>query len=117
MHMAEKGHRLELLGKNPYISCNINIFLDRFGRKRYRGEGHDYRSVTVFGKAEVVTNKQPEEFLKGLNALRRNAGHTLLLKAPQNENLLVMKVTADVVTAKAQYPVNDVEEAEMPPLE
>ena len=117
MHMADKGHRLELLEENPHVSCNINMFLNRFGKKRYRGEGHDYRSVTVFGKAEVVTKEQPEEYLKGLNALCRNTGRALLRKVPRNENLLVMKVTADVVTAKAQYPVNDAGEAEMPPLE
>ena len=116
MHMADKGHRLNLLGKNPHVSCNINMFLDRFGKRRYRGEGHDYRSVSVFGKAEVVTKEQPEEYLKGLNALCRNTGRTLLQKVPKNKNLLVMKVTADVITAKAQYSVNDVEEAEMPPL-
>ena len=116
MHMTDKGHRLDLLEKNPHVSCSVSMFLDRFGKKRYRGEGHDYRSVTVFGKAEVVTKEQPEEYLKGLNALCRNTGRTFLRKVPENKNLLVMKVTADVITAKAQYPVNGVEEAGMPPL-
>jgi len=115
MHMANKGHRLDLLEKNPCVSCNVNMFLDRFGKKRYRKEGHDYRSVTVFGKAELISNKEPEEFLKGLNALSRNAGHTLLRRVPANKNLLVLKVTADVITAKAQYPIKDLEEAAMPP--
>lgn len=117
MHMADKGHRLKRLEKDPHVSCNINMFLDRHGKKRYRNEGHDYRSVTVFGKAEIVTAKEPEEFLKGLNALRRNAGHPRLRRAPNSSNLLVMKVTADVVTAKAQYPVRDIGEVEMPPVD
>lgn len=117
MHMAGKGHRLDLLAKNPFVSCNINMFLDRFGKKRYRNEGHDYRSVTVFGRAEIVSSEEPEEFLKGLNALRKNAGHTPLRKAPANKKLLVLKVTADVITAKAQYPIKDIEEAAMPPLD
>lgn len=117
MHMMNRGHRLELLRKNPYVSCNIHLFLDRFGKKRYRNEGHDYRSVTVFGRAEVITKEEPEEFLKGLNALCRNTKHTLLQRAPQNDNLLVMRVTAETVTAKAQYPVRDLAEIEMPPLD
>lgn len=117
MHMMDRGHRLELLKENPHVACNIHLFLDRFGKKRYRSEGHDYRSVTVFGRAEVITAKEPEEFLKGLNALCRNAKHTLLRRVPRNDNLLVLKVTADVVTAKAQYPVRELAEVEMPPLD
>lgn len=117
MHMADRGHRLDLLGKDPHVTCNIHLFLDRFGKKRYRNEGHDYRSVTVFGKAEVITGKDPVELLKGLNALRRNAGHPPLSRVPKKNNLLVMRVTAEMITAKAQYPIREAAEVEMPPLE
>lgn len=117
MHMAGKGHRLELLKENPCVACSISMFLDRAGKKKYKKEGHDYRSVTVFGKAEAVTKEDPEEFLKGLNALCRNTGRPPLRRIPGNGNLLVMKVTADIVTAKAQYPVQDIGEIPMPPLE
>lgn len=117
MHMADQGHKVDLIRKNANISCNINVFLDRFGKMRYRREGHDYRSVSVFGKAEIITGKQPDEFLKGLNALCRNAGHNLLKKVPESKNLLILKVVAAQVTAKAQYPVSDISEVEMPPLD
>lgn len=117
MHMAGRGHRLELLEENPCVACSISMFLDRVGKKKYKKEGHDYRSVTVFGKAEIVTMEEPEEFLKGLNTLCRNTGRPPLRKIPGNKNLLVMKVIADTVTAKAQYPVHDIGEIPMPPLD
>lgn len=117
MHMSDRGHRLDLIRKNPHVSCNIHLFLDRFGKKRYRNEGHDYRSVTVFGRADVITKEDPKEFLKGLNALCRNTKRTQLRNVPKNDNLLVMRVTAETITAKAQYPVRSLAEVEMPPLD
>ena len=38
-------------------------------------------------------------------------------RRPSSSNLLVMEVTADVVTAKAWYPVRDIREVEMPPVD
>ncbi len=55
--------------------------------------------------------------MKGLNTLRRNAGYPCLQQAPVSGNLLVMEVTADVVTAKAWYPVRDIRGVEMPPVD
>lgn len=55
--------------------------------------------------------------MKGLNTLRRNAGYPCLRQAPVSGNLLVMEVTADVVTAKAWCPVRDIREVEMPPVD
>ncbi len=117
LHMARQGHKVGLIRKDPHISCNINVFLDRFGKKQYRKEGHDYRSVSVFGKAEIITANEPQEFLKGLNALQKNNGRPLLKRVPKSEELLVLRVKAEQVTAKAQYPVSDISEAEIPPLD
>lgn len=64
-----------------------------------------------------MTTKDLRAFLKGLNTLRRNAGYPCLQQAPVSGNLLVMEVTADVVTAKAWYPVRDIREVEMPPVD
>lgn len=64
-----------------------------------------------------MTTKDLRAFLKGLNTLRRNAGYPCLRQAPVSSNLLVMEVTADVVTAKAWYPVRDIREVEMPPVD
>lgn len=64
-----------------------------------------------------MTTKDLRAFLKGLNTLRRNAGYPCLQQAPVSGNLLVMEVTADVVTAKAWCPVRDIREVEMPPVD
>lgn len=64
-----------------------------------------------------MTTKDLRAFLKGLNTLRRNAGYPCLQQAPVSGNLLVMEVTADVVTAKAWYPVRDIRGVEMPPVD
>lgn len=117
MHMADQGHRMELLQRTNAVTCNVHAFLDRYKGERYRGEGHDYRSVTIYGRAEVISPEQPEEFLKGMNTLSRHCGHAELKNAPGNGNLRVLKVTAEIITAKAQYPLRRVEDAEMPPLQ
>lgn len=31
MHMADRGHRLDQLGRDPHVTCNVHLFLDRFG--------------------------------------------------------------------------------------
>lgn len=115
MHIASEGHKMSLLQKNQNVSCNAYAFVDRSQSKKYRNEGQDYRSVTVFGKAEIITHRQPDEFLKGLNALQAHYKRAPLSKAPLMENLVVVKLVADVVTAKSMYPIADLSEVPMPP--
>ena len=114
LHMASEGHKLSLLKKNPYISCNMYSFVDRSNAEKYRGEQQDYRSVTVFGKAEIITCEQPEVFLTGLNAIQKHYDRYALNEAPMIPNMVVLKIEADAVTAKAMYPIETVEDVEMP---
>ena len=114
MHMAKSGHKMDLLKKNPHVACNMYTYLSRVHTGKYRNEMQDYRSVTVFGKAEMITCDQKEEFLRGLNALQLHAERASLKAAPKLENLVVLKVTADAVTAKSMYPITTVSEVEMP---
>jgi len=114
LHMASEGHKVSLLKKNPYVSCNMHTFMDRSNCEKYRGEHQDYRSVTVFGKAEFVTAKQPEEFLRGLNEIQKQYKRKPISKVPTTDRLLVIKIQADVVTAKAMYPIKEMTEVAMP---
>ncbi len=114
LHMASEGYKLSLLKKNPHISCNMHAFVDRSKAEKYRGEQQDYRSVTVFGKAEIITFEQPEEILEGINAIQKHYGRYILDEAPMIPNLVVVKIIADAVTSKAMYPIVDEAEVIMP---
>ena len=116
-HMAVRGHRIDLIRKNPNVAVNISAFLDRVGHKNYRKEPHDYRSVNVFGRAEIISPiENPDEFLHGLSVLCRNNFRPGVAKITEDmkARLFVLKITAEQITAKSQYPISTVEEAEMP---
>lgn len=115
-HMAIEGHRIELIKKNDNVMLSIYEWLDRHGFKPYRNENHDYRSVNVFGKAEIITTENEEEYIKGMSALQTcNFRKPILRITPEMKNrLFVLKITADIVTAKSQYPIHSVEEVGMP---
>lgn len=113
MHMSSEGYKKELLQRNPYVCWNAYGFVDRSNWGKYRNEHQDYRSVTVFGKAELISCNQPEEFLKGLNALQVHYKRKTIPKAPNNDRLLVIRLVADAVTAKSMYPVSEMSEIRM----
>ena len=120
LHMAVRGHRIDLISQDPHVAVNVNVFMDRVGHKAYRNESHDYRSVSVFGKAEIIMPDREEEDLHGLECLCKNTGRyrgPLKMTDDWRNRLRILKVTADEVTAKAQYPISTEEEAAMPPLE
>lgn len=115
-HMAIEGHRINLIRENPNVMLCIYEWLDRQGYQLYRKENHDYRSVNVFGKAEIITIENEEEYIRGMSLLQ-----TCNFRAPvkritqqMKDRLFVMKVTADIVTAKSQYPISHVDEVPIP---
>lgn len=118
-HTGPGGLREELISRNPNVAVNIHCFLDRFGFQRVGNKDHDYRSVNVFGKAEILTMKNsPDEFLKGMNAiLKRQRSIPGMKRMPEKyENTLrILKVTAKEITAKAQYPLHKIEDVPIPP--
>lgn len=59
----------------------------------------------------------PERRLARHGATDEEDWHTQLRNVTKNDNLLVMRVIAETVTAKAQYPVRDLAEVEMPSLD
>lgn len=117
MHMAAQGYKRPLLEKNPNVCFNAYAFVDRSLSKPYRKERQDYRSVTVFGKAELITKAQPEELVRGLNALQAHYKRPPISQAPMTDKLVLIKLVADAVTAKSMYPISDPSEVPMPPVE
>ena len=115
LHMASCGHKIELIKKDPRVSVNAHAYLDRSNLPKYRGGNQDYRSVTVFGAAQIITSDEPDEFMRGLNALQRHNSRKEISKAPKTDSLYVIKIKAEAFSAKAMYPINDISEAAMPP--
>ena len=115
-HMGIEGHRIELIRKNPLVSLSIFQWLDRHGYHSYKNETHDYRSVHAYGKAEIVGPDQEEEFLHGLSLLQMNNHRPAVKKLTEvmKNELFILKITVDFVTAKAQYPLDEPEEAKIP---
>lgn len=119
-HMAKEGHRLELLKRDPHVCVNVPVFLDRVGKKSYRNETHDYRSVTAFGTAEILDPaEQEEEYRYGFSLLCTHTGRPPIRKitAEMYRRLYILKITAEVVTGKAQYPIHSADEISIPPLQ
>lgn len=117
LHMAKEGHRMDLIEKDNHVMLNISEFLDRYGYKPYQKETHDYRSINVFGTAEIITTENEEEYLKGFSLLQVHQNNRPPIKRitqQMKERLYVLKITADYVVAKSQYPISSVEEVEMP---
>ena len=115
-HMAIEGHRIELIKKKPLVAVSVSSFLDRVGHPSYRNETHDYRSVTAYGKAEIITPEQEEEYLHGMSVLCLHTGRPAVkrITTEMRNQLFLLKITADIVTGKAQYPISTVEEVSMP---
>lgn len=116
LHMALEGHRIDLIRKDPKVALSVYEWKDRVGYKSYRGETHDYRSVNVFGTAEIITADHAEEYLKGINLLQTCNSRKPVARITQEmkNRLYVLKITADVITAKSQYPIEQEAEIQMP---
>jgi len=117
LHMAVEGHRLELIKKNPLVGINVSIYIDRVGKKKYRDESHDYRSVTAFGKAEIIDPRiNQEEFIHGLSVLNTHNERPPIKKisSVMLNQLYILKITADYISGKAQYPISTMNEVKMP---
>ena len=119
LHMAVRGHRIDLIRQNPNVAVAVGVFLDRVGHRPYRNEPHDYRSVMAYGTASVITPDMEDEFLKGLSALCVHTDRPKVTKMTRQmrEDMLILKITADFVSGKSQYPISSLEEVEMPGLE
>lgn len=112
LHAAERGYKSELLARDNRVCVNVHVFHDRPGQK-YRGDAHDYRSVTIFGRVEQVT--EMAEYSLGCQRLQVQSGRPP--SPPMGRpvpGLAIWRVRAEQVTAKAIYPIASPEEAPIP---
>ena len=118
-HTAKNGHKLSLIEKNPNIAFNCFLYLNRAGHKKFRNELQDYRSVTAFGKAEFLTEDDADEMLYALNSLQKGGMRAPYKKLPENifNRLVMIRLKADIVTAKSNYPISGIDEVPIPPIE
>ena len=73
-HCARRGHKLELLARNPRVCATFSSFVSYAGASR-RGHLHDYRSVIARGVARPVDpEKEPEAFRRGMALLLAHNG-------------------------------------------
>ena len=114
LHMAERGHRLSLLEQDPHVSIAVYTFYDRHGKKSYRSEAHDYRSVMIFGIAAEITDEEEALFALGRIAVQTGRQPYKQIPASQRPRMRLFKVRAEEVIGKAQYPISSVAEVEIP---
>ena len=117
IHTAKTGHKLALIKKNDHVAFNYFEYLNRAGHRKYRNELQDYRSVTIFGRAEFVTDEN--ELLLALNSLQRGGSRPALKALPSGitDSLIIFRICAEQITAKSNYPISTLEESAIPPLD
>jgi len=116
LHMAETGHRQDLLAANPNIAINVYAYLSRVGHAKYRNEMQDYRSVNLFGTAERVTD--PAEVLLALNRIQVQAGRVQFdTIPPHGAHVSIWRVRPQAIVGKSNYPIHSADEIVIPPLQ
>lgn len=69
IHCAKKGHKVNLIQKDPRVCLTFSMFHD-FPDRKYKNHYHDYRSVIAKGKIMLIdANQNYELFQKGYNLL------------------------------------------------
>lgn len=112
-----EGHKFRLLEANPKVAVFIGEFLDRANHKPFRKEPHDFRSVAAYGVAEVISaDDDPDEWLHGINLLLNHTDRPSLtfISDKNRGRLQVLRITCDIVNAKAQYHITSLDEVPMP---
>lgn len=114
MHCAKRGHKIDLLKKNPNVCLTFSLFND-FYDGSYKKHHHDYRSVVAKGKMRLVTyDDDPQAFHRGYDLLYLCNHHTLkpLEDRPAIPAIYIGEITCDLknVTAKAEFPIRCVED-------
>ena len=118
-HMANEGHKVDLIRQDPRVCVSVPVFLERLGSMDYQNESHDFRSVTAYGRAQILDPvNDKEEFLHGFSVFCRHTGRgdVTQITPVMHEKLYILKITCGIVSGKAQYPVRTMDEVPMPPL-
>ena len=114
VHFMKRGHKLDLMRKNPKVCLEFSAFHD-FPDCKYKGHYHDYRSVIAKGKMKMLDYKDdPETWEKGYNLLYICNDRAI---KPLSERKVIPGIYIGViecdlkdVTAKSEFPLRSVED-------
>lgn len=113
-HFSKRGHKLDLLKKNPRVCAQFSIFND-FPDRPYKGHRHDYRSVIAKGVMHIIDYKEdPDTYTTGYNALYTCNNRDI---KPLKDRKVIPPIyigmiicDMDQVTAKSEFPLRKVED-------
>lgn len=99
-HSAKSGRKIEVLRENPFVAFEMDCDHRVISAETACGHSFDYQSVMGLGKVEFVA--EPDEKLKGLQAIMR---HTAGLQEAEFterdlDRVLVLKLTVTEISAK-----------------
>jgi len=114
IHTTKRGHKVELMKKNPKVCVEMSMFHD-FPDCKYKGHYHDYRSVIAKGLVTLVDgNEDYETYKKGYNLLYtcNNREIIPLESRPKIPPMYIGVIECDMkdVTAKSEFPIRKKED-------
>lgn len=113
-HFSKRGHKLDLLRKNPKVCAQFSIFND-FPDRLYKKHRHNYRSVIAKGNMHIIDYKEdPETNTQGYNLLYL-CNHREIVPLESRKVIPPMYIgmiicEMDQVTAKSEFPLRKVED-------
>lgn len=114
IHFTKKGHKLELMKRDPRVCLSFNAFHD-FPDCMYKGHRHDYRSVIAKGTIKIIdANDDYDAFKKGYDLLY-TCNHREIVPLESRKVIPAMyigQIICDLkdVTAKSEFPLRTVED-------
>ena len=114
VHFSKKGHKLDLMRKDPRVCLAFNAFHD-FPDRKWKGHVHDYRSVIAKGTIEIIDGHEDyDTFHKGYDLLYtcNNRDIKPLKERPSLPWMYIGKITCPLskVTAKSEFQIRTKED-------
>jgi Predicted flavin-nucleotide-binding protein len=114
VHFSKRGHKLDLMKKDPRVCLAFNAFRD-FPDRSWKKHVHDYRSVIAKGTIEIIDGKEDyDTFKKGYDLLYtcNNREIKPLEDRPSIPPMYIGKITCPMskVTAKSEFPIRTIED-------
>lgn len=116
VHFMKRGHKLDLMRKNPKVCLEFSAFHD-FPDCKYKGHYHDYRSVIAKGVIRIIdANDDYTTFEKGYNLLYTcNQREIVPLQSRKTiPPMYIGEIVCDMknVTAKSEFPIRTKEDVQ-----
>jgi len=118
-HHSVRGHKLDLLVKNPHVCVTTYAFADHIRNPRSRSNSrHDFRSVIAFGIMEELKPGTPEYgmSIKKLHEANSRTVEDSFASRDHSAYMKMFKITCrpDNITGKSQDPLAGLHEIPLP---